>query len=370
MKSLVKRAALKTLTQSDRILGETEVKAIAEAMALLSEYLGGYELFGVHLENATVKDCVEVFQQQYQTVRNEEDRRQMGRHYTPNNLVRFMCHNTLGTGKSKNQDLGLARKLEQVKALPVEQQLETLLQFSTADISCGSGVFLIRAVRSIGLEVARIAFQSQHLTHDQIEFGLLLATQRCIYGVDKDPLAVELCKLSLWLNATQQHCLTDLPLPPLSNIRCGDSLIGVDKLSVLQQGIPDAFYKTSGSEDKTIAAELRKRNKQERACFKIAATSGSLETLRTACNVWSSVPFIPKVAGALVPTTNTLQCVLNGKIPSEQQAIVNHVNDVAARLRFFHWRLEFPDVFLNTQAFIPPNEVRSESQLSQLSLHL
>lgn len=72
-----------------------------------------------------------------------------------------------------------------------------------------------------------------------------------------------------------------------------------------------------------------------------------VETLKTACNVWTAACFIRKVPGGLVPTTYPLQCVLNGEVsPEDQQAIVDHANEVAARLRFFHGRLEFPQVFL------------------------
>lgn len=355
MQSRIKREALNVLTQSDGLLDDSKVEVIANAMALLSEYAGGYDLFGVHLENATVDECTEVFRQHYQANRTDTDRRNLGRYYTPNNLVRYMCRSALND--PQRHELPLARKLKEVAALPTEQRLPALLQFSVADIACGSGVFLVRAARWVGLEVARIAFQSQQLTPKQVEFGLLMASERCIYGVDKDPLAVELCKLSLWLNATQQHCLTHLPLPPLSNIRCGDSLIGVNDLSVLQHGIPDKFYKTLAKDDKTVVAELRRRNKQELKRFKITAKSTTLETLKIACNVWSSIFFIPKQPGALVPTTYTLQCVLNDEVPPDQQAIVDHVNEVAARLRFFHWRIEFPEVFLDPNGFTLSQEV-------------
>jgi hypothetical protein len=334
-----KLKALKVLIQSDCILNDDQVKTIATAMSLLSEYSGGYTLFGEQLENASLSDCTDVLQTHYQSKRTNDDRRNAGRYYTPIHLTRATTKRTL--------DPVLPETLKKVAALPVEQQLAEMLKFSTCDPACGSGVFLSVAAKQIGVEVARIAFQAKQLTAKQVEFGMLLASQNCIYGVDKDPLAIELCKLSLWLNATQQHLLTDLPLPSLTNIRCGDSLVGVNDLTVLQHGIPDGFYKTSGSlDDKSTAAELRKRNKQERSRFKITSKSASLATLRTACNVWSSVCFIPKAPDFLVPTTYTLQCVLNGAVPSDQQAIVEHANEVAKRLKFFHWKLEFPEVFL------------------------
>ena len=61
----------------------------------------------------------------------------------------------------------------------------------------------------------------------------------CLYGVDKNPLAVDLCKVALWLEGHN----TGLPLSFLDHrIRCGDSLVGVLDLEVLAEGIPDGAY--------------------------------------------------------------------------------------------------------------------------------
>lgn len=338
----INRKALSVLTKTDCILDDSQIQVLASAMALLSRYYGGYRLFDQLVEDASEVDCKNILQECYQAKRDDSDRKNRGRYYTPVHLVRSVNKTTFKPV--------LPDRLKEVAALPVEQQLSAILKFSTCDIACGSGNFLVVAARQIGVEIARIAFQSKKLTAEEVEFGLLLASENCIYGVDRDPLAVELCKLSLWLNATQRHCLTDLPLPPLTNIRCGDSLTGLMDLTVLQQGIPDRFYNKLGFQDeKSVCAALKKQNRQERKTFKITAKNGSLETLKAACDVYCSIMFIPKKQGALVPTTHTLQCVLNGEISAEQQVIVDHARDVARRMRLFHWKLEFPQVFFERQ---------------------
>ena len=77
-----------------------------------------------------------------------------------------------------------------------------------------------------------------------------------IYGVDKNPMAVELCKVALWIEAVD-------PGKPLSfldaHIQCGDSLVGVFDPKVLEQGIPDEAYKPLTGDDKPTWARIRKR---------------------------------------------------------------------------------------------------------------
>ena len=85
--------------------------------------------------------------------------------------------------------------------------------------------------------------------------------RRCIFGVDRNPLSVELCKTALWIEAIE-------PGKPLSfldaHIKCGDSLIGIMDLSVLEAGIPDEAFKELTGDDRGYCKDLRKRNKGER----------------------------------------------------------------------------------------------------------
>ena len=85
--------------------------------------------------------------------------------------------------------------------------------------------------------------------------------RRCIYAVDKNALAVDLCKVALWMEGHN----AGLPLSFLDqHIRHGDSLVGVYDLDVLSDGIPDDAFKALTSDDKEVAKGLRKRNKEER----------------------------------------------------------------------------------------------------------
>jgi hypothetical protein len=79
--------------------------------------------------------------------------------------------------------------------------------------------------------------------------------QHCIYGVDRNPLAVELCRTALWIETVE-------PGKPLSfldvHIRCGDALVGVTNLRVLGEGIPDeAFVPFIGDNPAAAGAKMR-----------------------------------------------------------------------------------------------------------------
>ena len=83
---------------------------------------------------------------------------------------------------------------------------------------------------------------------------------RCLYGVDINPMAVELCKVNLWLEALE-------PGKPLSflehHIQCGNSLLGATP-ALLKKGIPDEAFDPLEGDDKKVCSILRKQNKSER----------------------------------------------------------------------------------------------------------
>jgi hypothetical protein len=84
---------------------------------------------------------------------------------------------------------------------------------------------------------------------------------RCIYGVDLNPMAVELCKVALWMEALE-------PGKPLSfldhHIQCGNSLLGTTP-ALLRDGIPEVAFTPIEGDDKTFVSECKKRHKKEYA---------------------------------------------------------------------------------------------------------
>ncbi|MFN5698727.1 MAG: DNA methyltransferase, partial [Cyanobacteriota bacterium] len=126
------------------------------------------------------------------------------------------------------------------KATTQQEKEAALLAIRVLDPACGSGHFLLAAARRLALELARIRAGAEEPREALRPECLREVVAHCIYGVDKNPMAVELCKVALWIEAIE-------PGKPLSfldaHIQCGDSLVGVFDPKLLEQGIPDEAYK-------------------------------------------------------------------------------------------------------------------------------
>ncbi len=135
---------------------------------------------------------------------------------------------------------------------------ESILSITVCDPACGSGHFLLAAARRLAMELARIDAGLDQSTEQHYRHALREVVRHSIYGVDINPLAIELCKTGLWLESIE-------PGKPLSfldaHVRCGNALVGVLDPALLENGIPDDAYKALSGDDKKICTELRKINK-------------------------------------------------------------------------------------------------------------
>ena len=126
------------------------------------------------------------------------------------------------------------------------------------DPACGSGHFLLAAARRLADHVARIRSAGTP-TPDDYQHALRDVVRRCIYGVDVNPLAVELCKVSLWMESIDPG----LPLTFLeSHIRCGNSLIGTTR-ALMGEQVPAAAWVALEGDDKKVTRSLKRRNQEE-----------------------------------------------------------------------------------------------------------
>ena len=100
------------------------------------------------------------------------------------------------------------------------------------DPACGSGHFLLAAARRIATRLERGRGGGRRLA-DDFRHALRDVARNCIHGVDRNPMAVELTKVALWIETVE-------PGKPMgfldANIRCGDALLGVFDLDALRQG--------------------------------------------------------------------------------------------------------------------------------------
>ena len=309
---------------------------------------------------------------EFMLVRGSE-RSSSGSHYTPDELVQPLIKHSLDyiiEGKLKEADKERA-----------------LLSIKVCDVACGSGHILLNAARRIGTELAKIRTGEDQPSPSVVRQGVRDAIQKCIYGVDKNPLAVELCKVALWLEAHN-------PGKPLNflnhHIKCGDAIVGLANKDELNLGIPNEAFKRLPDDDKDITAQLSKQNKEERKeskkqkTFSIdSSVSDQLndifgkfdqfqslfentkeereqkqeeyKKLLASENLWNlkvlaDIPvaqfFIPKTKenGSKIITESEYRNLLNGSKPLQGVKVAKAMA-VAQEKRFFHWFLEFPDVF-------------------------
>ena len=174
-------------------------------------------------------------------------RKTSGSYYTPDSLVQALL------------DSALDPVLDRVEA-EAHDPAEALLGVTVVDPACGSGHFLLAAARRIATRVARVRAGGVASAEDYRN-ALRDVARCCIHGVDRNPMAVELTKVALWIETVE-------PGKPLgfldANIRCGDALLGVFDMKVLEKGIPDEAYKPLTGDDKEAAKILLRDNRTQR----------------------------------------------------------------------------------------------------------
>jgi type I restriction-modification system DNA methylase subunit len=297
------------------------------------------------------------------------ERKSTGSYYTPPELVRELIQSAL---EPVIED-------RVAKAKTRDNKESALLALKICDPASGSGHFMLAAARRLGRELARARSGEAEPNPADYRKAVRDVIRRCIYAVDKNPLAVDLCKVALWIEGHEPG----LPLSFLDHhIKCGDSLVGIFDLDVLRTGVPDDAYKAVTGDDRAVANDIKKRNRTDtkglfrysiqdrinRIAGAFAAIADLPETTpdqvrakeiayaglrqgedwgraKSACDLWTTAFFAPlTVEGAVaVPTTRHVWEAAGGNLGQKQ--VTGLALDLAYRQPFFHWPLEFPEVF-------------------------
>ncbi len=300
-------------------------------------------------------------------------RKTTGSYYTPDSLVQALL------------DTALDPVLDKTEA-EADDPAKALLKLSVIDPACGSGHFLLAAARRIATRLARIRAEGTPSLAD-FRHALRDVARCCIHGVDRNPMAVELTKVALWIETVDPG----LPLGFFdAQIRCGDALLGVFDLKVLEDGIPDAAYKPLTGDDKDVAKFYERANKDAkkgqgtfdftggRSDLPTAPLSAEFSDLRDlpedtvqdveakakayrslrkqdtflrarmGCNLYTAAFLLPKTGEVpsgdserTVPTSQDVWLAVGqgkGRKPIMENA------KAATQARALHWPLEFPDI--------------------------
>jgi hypothetical protein len=308
------------------------------------------------------------------------ERKTTGSYYTRHDLVAELIRSTL--------EPVVEQRLRQAGKDAATRQ-RALLALRVCDPACGSGHFLLAAARRLALELARSRTpdgdQPSRVVYRQ---SLRDVIEHCIYGVDYNPDAVELCQVALWLEGHN-------PGRPLSflqhKIRCGNSLVGVQGLQMLDADLPDEAFNALSGDDKATATALKKQNrewrqKKQMTLFDLAgvaadanagqaergrafsdvdalhddtlaarrAKASAYERLRndknwlrplTNCHLYTAAFFQHLRPGERAITAELLakqrQTILSASADAQLEG---RAYGLAELYRFFHWDLEFPDV--------------------------
>ncbi|HOQ77716.1 MAG TPA: N-6 DNA methylase [Candidatus Cloacimonas sp.] len=183
------------------------------------------------------------------------ERKTTGSYYTPDSLVNCLLDTAL------EPVINSALKKANTEDNSPENQEKALLNLKICDPACGSGHFLLKAAHRLAKRLASLRAQEEEPSPLVIQNALRDVISHCIYGVDLNPLAVELCKISLWMDALE-------PGKPLTfldhHIKCGNSLLGCTP-QLLKEGIPDSAFTPLTGDDKSYCSYYKKRNKEERS---------------------------------------------------------------------------------------------------------
>lgn len=245
---------------------------------------------------------------------DSQKRKAQGSFYTPRPIVQHVLDHTL--------EPIIARSLD--SATDERDAEHRLLALRICDPACGGGVFLHAALVSLTEHILRIRSGPPASVCEARQCAELVA-RTCIFGVDLDPIACALARITLWLTVASP----DLSVDDLTNsIRNGNALLGSTK-RLVTKGIPNSAYTKLDGDDTAVLARLRSRNKHERD--QLAKTS---PLTRVSLDRWTLAFLLPKDGSADVPTTGDLY---DGSSCANAEASLTS--------SFIHWEHDFPAVF-------------------------
>jgi hypothetical protein len=303
------------------------------------------------------------------------ERKTTGSYYTPTSLINCLLDSAL-------EPVVADRLAEARKSGGAEEQ--AILAIKVVDPAAGSGHFLIAAAHRLARHLARARTRDEEPAPAALRSALRDVVRHCIHGVDINPMAVELCKVALWMESLD-------PGKPLSfldqNIQCGNSLIGATP-ALLARGIPEEAFTPITGDDKAYCSEFKKQNKRERegqaALFthdlqpwnrlgNLAAAVAGMEAVddgtldgvrqeerlyedlvrssgyrygRLLADAWCAAFVWKKTKEFAFPVTEQVFREIERNPYNLPKWMEEEIGRLRDQYQFFHWHLAFPDVFM------------------------
>lgn len=352
---------------------------------------------------------------------DKHERKASGSYYTPDYIVKYIVQHTVGPAleakcealrpKLREAQKAYHAALERQKAFQKMGQkgddpektafafralVDELFDLRVLDPAMGSGHFLVEAVDFITDRLlaflnafpwnpvtAALRQTRQTILEEMQRQGVSIdparltdvnllkrhVLKRCIYGVDLNPMAVELAKVSLWLD-----CFTlGAPLSFLDHhLKCGNSLIGA-RVSEVREAVEKGQLSLFGSnlwasamlatdmmiQVGTLSDVTAEQVRESRSAY--AKAADALKPFKTLMDIYVSRWFgneVVKGKGGRPDVDKALDFLRSPegerwlfpagkavKLNPEQQAVAQTALKAAREKRFFHWELEFPEVF-------------------------
>ncbi|MFP9192771.1 Eco57I restriction-modification methylase domain-containing protein [Natrialbaceae archaeon A-CW1-1] len=308
------------------------------------------------------------------------ERKETGSYYTDPGLVQELIQSSL---KPVVED-------HLKDATTTDEKEDVLLDLSVCDPASGSGAFLIAANNFLAQRLARVRSNSEYPPEDKVREARRDVLQHCIYAVDLNPMAVELAKVSLWINSAVE----DKPLNFLDHhIKCGNSLIGTNS-ELLEGEFPVDAYETSGGREWHVGNEIRKRVRNEnkerskgssesslqqwgagkedyvdiaeqldaieeedtediekkRKLYDELRQSEAFQKEKLAYDIWTAAFYWPMDDTASeYPSPSIIEKIRRNLHPDNKKLknLKDRATQIAEKQKFFHWELEFPEIFNN-----------------------
>ncbi|MGH9065425.1 MAG: Eco57I restriction-modification methylase domain-containing protein, partial [Acidimicrobiales bacterium] len=295
------------------------------------------------------------------------ERKSTGSYYTPTSLVDQLLSTALDP------------VLDEAARAPDPEA--AILGLRVLDPACGSGHFLVAAGRRMAHRLARARCEEEEPDVASQHHALRDVIGHCLYGIDRNEMAIELTKVSLWMEALD-------PGRPLSfldhHLACGDALLGATP-ELLAGGVPDDAFKALTGDDRSVVSALRRRNQAERrgqgtldlgldpgaALEHLAAEALAIEAMpdddppavaakarrweelqrgeeavraEMAADAWCAAFVARKATGAPVVTQAVVERAASLGAAGLEAPVAEEVRRLAQQYRFLHWHLAFPEV--------------------------